>query len=178
MRTRRRTALPTACLLATFAAGCAHNPAPRGWLSRPEVAASEAFGAWLEIQADSARHELRYEGEFIGAQADSIYLLGDEGFEGVSRARILRARLIAYDARAGELAGWTFLGTVGTLSHGVGLIFTAPTWILVGSLASSAQSRNPMVRVPPNPWKEATKYARFPQGLPENLDRASLARKR
>lgn len=178
MRARKWTTFTTAYWLAVFASGCAHNSAPHGWLSRPETAQSEAFGSWLEIGGKSEGRALHYEGEFIAVQADSVFVLSADGLDAIPKASIVRARLTAYDARAGDLAGWTFLGTVGTLSHGIALIISAPVWILFGSVATSAQSHSPMVKIPPDPWREAAKFARFPQGLPDDLDRASLAQKR
>jgi len=57
------------------------------------------------------------------------------------------------------------------------LIISAPLWILTGSLSVAGASREAIIEFPRDSWREFGKFSRFPQGLPMNIDRASLKRK-
>ena len=168
MRARRRVI--AALLLLT---GCAHSTAPKDWLPRAVDAAQEAHGGWilLRLAGDSQEHE----GELIAIGPDSLFVLESDGCRGYAHAQVRHAVLTGYDSEAGRLAGWTVMGSVLTLSHGYGLVISLPLWILVGTASTISQSTAGRVSVTPTSWEEARKYARFPQGLPEELDRASLA---
>ncbi len=45
---------------------------------------------------------------------------------------------------------------------------------LVGMVADGVASEDAQVKRPKKSWEEIAEYARFPQGLPEGLDRAAL----
>ena len=75
------------------------------------------------------------------------------------------------------MAGLTVLGTLSTFSHGFIAVISAPIWIVSGSAAAAIQSRKPILDYPKTTIDQFTIYARFPQGLPTNLNRASLKSK-
>jgi hypothetical protein len=93
---------------------------------------------------------------------------------GVAWLQVQRAELTGYDSQASELAAWTVLGTLSTASHGVGLILTAPFWVISGAASTAKQSRCGYVRYPPAIREDFLPYARFPQGLPPEVDRSRL----
>ncbi len=83
-----------------------------------------------------------------------------------SRQRAVEGELLA---GSGAVAGWTALGVVSTISNGLLLIFTAPAWIITGTVAGSSESYAPQGNVPPLRWAELARFARFPQGMPPGL---------
>jgi hypothetical protein len=167
----------TLVLAAALASGCAHSPAPAGWLPAADASGSDAFGGWLVAEVGRGRDHRRVEGELIAVGADSLFALAADGFEGLPRAAITQATLAGYDIEAGTLAGWTLLGTISTASHGIVLLLTAPLWVLAGTFATNSATHAPLIRYPSSAWNDLTPYARFPQGFPAGLDRATLNRK-
>jgi hypothetical protein len=84
------------------------------------------------------------------------------------------ARLETYSSKHGWVLSWTVFGTLSTISHGIGLVLTAPIWLVVGGIATSAQSQVPIEKYPPKTWDHLTMFARFPMGLPADIDLTSL----
>jgi hypothetical protein len=172
---RSRVWLP---LCVAVAAGCATSSAPRGFLRPPLEAQRSAYGGWIEVtlvRESHARTSDTLSGELIAVGDDSIFVLGAAGLRALAVPRIARARLMAYDAQYGALASWTLLGVLSTASHGLGLILSAPVWILAGTGATSSQSRAPLHEVTqPGNLPSLRPFARFPQGLPPGLDRRTL----
>lgn len=88
---------------------------------------------------------------------------------------IQKARLVEYNSHVDGLGGFVLLGAFSTVSHGFFLIVTAPLlWILGGSLAVASRSRDPIIDYPIYSLLNFSKFARFPQGLPKNLNRNAL----
>ena len=71
-------------------------------------------------------------------------------------------------------------GALSTASHGVLAGVTFPVWVLGGSLATASQSRKPIVNYDParSDPRSLSPYARFPQGLPDEVDRGLLTPRR
>lgn len=92
----------------------------------------------------------------------------------VRRATIEEARLSEYRTDWRGLAGWTSLGVLSTLSHGVFLLLSAPIWTIAGSIAAAAESRAALHDFPDEPLEAFPVYARFPQGLPPGVDEAAV----
>ena len=160
-----------------LAAACAGNPAPRGWLAPARDAVSDPYGAWVELELPSAGKQVPSGGELIAVASDSVFVLTqDATFYAIARADVTRARVAYYDSQYGQLAAWTTIGSLATLSHGFLLVFSLPVWAIGGSVTTGGQSRAPLVDVGENKhsWDAVTKYARFPQGLPTELDRERL----
>jgi hypothetical protein len=157
-------------------AGCAGSSAPAGWLEIPSKVQSQAYGAWAEVQYEmaSSKKKLTVSGELIAFEEESVYVLTDSLLVGVPTSNIIRVKLTSFDSKAGLLAIWTLTGTLATASHGILLIFSAPAWIIGGSIATAGQSHTPIKRFPDKPRQELRGYARFPQGLPSGLDKQSL----
>jgi hypothetical protein len=157
--------------------GCARSSAPKGWLPIASQARQEAFGGWIEVKYGPGEEEKEVKGELIAVEEDSLFALSEIGFVSIAAGDISRATLRAYDSKHGALATWTLLGTLSTASHGIILIASAPIWILWGSLTTAAASHAPEVKYKEASWDELSKYARFPQGMPEELDRSHLKAK-
>jgi hypothetical protein len=160
--------LSTVFAMILASGGCAGNPAPRGWLSPAQESQADPYGAWIVISTPTGPPIY---GEFLAVERDSIFLRLTYGtVRGVPVDTVVQAQIAWYDAQWGQLAWWTAVGSISTISHGVGLIFTAPTWGIGGSIAARAQSRAPLLEVNrPDQWNLVRMYARFPGGLPANL---------
>jgi hypothetical protein len=156
-----------ALLLCTSA--CFHSTAPPGYLVTVNEAQATAFGGWAEVDLLDGR---TVEGELIAATPDSIHVLGLHDWFALPTSALRRVTVTGY--RVPLDAFWTAgaLGGISTLSHGWFLILSAPMWAVVTSTAAASASRAPRVRSTNH--LELRKYARFPQGLPPDVDRLRL----
>jgi hypothetical protein len=193
----RWAALAACC--AGLLCGCTTNPAPKGWLPRAEQAPQDRYGGWIvleltggtegaetsskqtsSVQSTSMRTAgARIAGELIAIGSDSVLVLPRSGgLVAVPNTRIAKGELWGYTPPSGVIAAWSVLGTLSTASNGGYLILTAPAWIVGGSLASSSASRASRLRWGESgEWVAARRFARFPAGLPEGLDRTRLTPK-
>jgi hypothetical protein len=155
-------------------AGCYQHAAPPGWLARPEDA-RQAFGSWIEIQDRPGTPTQAVAGELIAIDADTVHVLADGRLVSLPTASLCCVTLTAFRMDYAPLQVWAAIGTLSTGSHGVGLILTGPVWLLTGTLAASAASYAPRIRsTEPAVLRP---FARFPQGMPPGLDRATLRSK-
>lgn len=176
MRDDKGVVLTLAGVVCALLSGCAANTAPRGWLPEAESAQTEAFGAWTEIKyMDSASVKPRdVDGELIAVDNDSLYLLDLAGVRAYPLSGIPRGKVTLYESGASALGYWTLLGTLSTASHGFVLIISAPLWMLTGIVATANASYVSQFDFPDNSWTTLRRYARFPQGLPQPVDRSAL----
>lgn len=174
MRTDRELFAVLLCAFAVLAMGCASTTAPSKWLPRPDQTQALAHGGWISVHYAEGRTMLQVHGELIAIHADSMFVLPADGLKVIPTAKINQAKLTAYDANWGPLATWSVLGTLSSASHGIGLIFSAPVWILTGTIATSAQSHAPQLTFPRRSWNEFRMYTRFPSGLPKGINRQYL----
>jgi hypothetical protein len=163
--------------LALSCAACAGNTAPKGWLPEPEQSQAEAYGGWIQVIHMEGQAQRSTEGELIAVSADSIWVLNQNYAVAIPTASVKDGKLTAYAARKGRLATWTGLGAVATVSNGAYLIFTAPMWIIGGSVATAGETRAPQRKAPPLSWPELAPYARFPLGIPEGIELGGLKAK-
>ena len=169
MRASRWRRWASLTLVAGMAA-CAQNPAPIGWLSPAVAAQKDPYGAWIVVTTSDTSGE---SGEFLAVDKDSVFVLSlDSIVRAVPRASVREAKVAFYQAQLGSVILWSVLGTLSTVSNGVLLVFTAPTWIIGGTVASASESHAPIRTVArPEDWETVRMYARFPMGMPENLPR-------
>ena len=164
--------------VAVVCTACAGNSAPKGWLPKPTEARETAYGGWVELTYLDQANEHQLDGELIAVTAESVWVLNESGGLGISTSAVKKGKLTAYTARKGGLTGWTVAGALSTASNGAFLIFTAPMWIIGGSLATGAESRAPERKSPPLPWVGLASFARFPQGLPQGVELSGLSTKK
>lgn len=175
MRVNRWIAGALAAALATN--GCAVTKAPRGWLDTPEKSRANAYGAWIETTCNRGpRQAVSISGELIAVGPDSLYIARDR-IVAVDRGSIEKAKLVAYDASVGGLVVFTVIGTLASVSHGWALIFSAPIWIIAGSIAAGVRSHEPIQTYPGFSLDSFAPYARFPNGLPATVDRSAIRAK-
>jgi hypothetical protein len=116
----------------------------------------------------------RFGGELIAVSKDTVFF-ADRTFHGIATSDIRSARLVIYDAE--NLGVFVPIGTASTLSNGWYAIFTMPLWIVGGTIAAVARSYEPIYDFPQYPLDKLAPYARFPQGIPQDLDRSHIRMK-
>jgi len=159
--------------MAFLGARCATSLAPDRWLPKLDQVQTQANGAWAVIDHRNGGKTITSSGELIAVEDGRILLLGEGGIDQVPVAEVEQTKLeIFRESRKAAL--WATLGTLSTLSHGVGLIFSAPVWIISGIGLTAGESRAGMMNFRGLPPKQINKFARFPQGLPRGLDLKSL----
>lgn len=168
--------------LALLTVSCASSNAPHAWLPPPRDVPASPLGAWIEVAIVEMREEGRKErrvelwseGEFLAVGAESVQILTVRGLESIPLRNVEFARVAVYQSQTAKGSLVTLGGVLSTASHGVGLILTAPLWLIAGSFTTGAVSREPLHDVPSKSWQEVSIYARFPQGLPADFDATGL----
>jgi hypothetical protein len=162
-------------LVAAIAAGgvaaCFRSTAPAGWLTKPEEVSQQAFGSWIRLQDDPRTPSRVFEGELIAVDADTIHILVDR-LVSLPTASFCCTTVTAFHMDYSPLVMWGAIGTLSTVSHGVGLILSAPFWVLATTSAAASASAAP--RIVSTDAVALRPYARFPQGIPSGLDRKTL----
>jgi hypothetical protein len=179
--------------LAIVCAGCATNTAPPGWLPDAEEIQSSAHGAWVTIRLVEQREGRQdFHGELIAMHPDSIFMLNAGGLHGFPSSEVDNIKVTFFEIDIGPSL-WSTVGAVSAVSHGWYGVFTLPIWIIVGGSTSASYSHAAEIKLPRNSYAPgerakrnassakadaarpmARSFARFPGGLPANLDRTSL----
>ena len=159
-----------AIVLCSLLTNCATTNVPPHWLSDPDQVASDVRGGWINIKSQRGA----ISGELIAVTKDTVFA-ADSVFHAIALKDVLSARLVTYDAQ--DLGVYVFLGTVSTLSHGLFLVLTAPMWIIGGSFAAASRSYDPIIDYPDKSPQDFKPFARYPEGLPPDLDRRLIRMK-
>ena len=162
---------PAVALGAALVAACAGHTAPLGFLPTPQEAQSSAYGGWIELTLNG---EERVEGELLAVNADSVWVLSSEGGAVVPTAAVVQGKLTRYAWSSGNVTTWTAVGVLSTISNGLVLIFTAPVWVITGSVAGAGESHAAQRLWPRFAWAALAEFARFPQGMPPDLSWQNL----
>lgn len=158
--------------LLALCGGCFRTSAPPDFLPTVQQATREAYGGWIRVDD---RNDRRIEGELLAATQDTLHVLSTSGWVAMPVDQVRVATLTAYDLSIRPIAAWGVVGMVSTISHGFFLILTAPIWIITSSAAAASASRAPRIRTA-EPVRLAS-FARFPQGLPPDIDRKAIRSK-
>jgi len=169
----RRAMITLVAVVLLGPASCYRSPAPRGWLPDPDGASRDAYGSWIRVEDRSADPGLVVQGELIAVDRDTIHVLGfTPRLVSLPRSSVCCVTLTAFHMNYGPLAAWGGAGTLSTVSHGFGLILTAPLWAIISTAAAASASYAP--RVQSTDPEVLRRFARFPQGIPPTLDRPAL----
>lgn len=164
---RSREVLAILALIAATVCGCASAPtSPPDWLPDPDEVRSSPHGGWIEVDFATTRGVEQIDGELLAIQNERVFVLIGDAVRSAPIDSVRNARLTWYDSHGGGVAGLTVLGTVSTISNGFFLVFTAPMWMIGGSVAANSRYHDPILKSPEHSWDEIRPYARFPQGIP------------
>jgi len=168
---------------AILISGCATTYAPSDWLPDTDEIQKEAYGGWMTliVQPDSLIEQdayLQYDGEFISSDENNVYLLADSLYI-IPKENISSGVLEIDEKNSVEYGLWTFGGFIATISSGFYLIFTAPFWLITGIPATIGESNRDRYEYDKENtdslyWEDIQKFARFPQGLPDNVELKNL----
>jgi|GEM_PF-1769752 len=170
MRVKGRSAPLAIGLIAFLSIGCSLSRAPENWLPVRSEAGHDPFGAWVDVWTTDPKFPLG--GELIAVSPDSLFFLGYDSLQGIGWKEIRKYRVAYYQSEGGYQGAFVFTSTLGTFSHGIGLIYSAPIWIVAGGLTAALSPHEPMITS--RSWETLSPFARFPQGLPPSLVRENL----
>ncbi len=157
--------------LCSVLTGCASTHVPSHWLTDANQTQLSPYGGWVELKTEQSTTL----GELI-AVADDTLFVADPMLHAINNKDITSARLVIYD-KDSPVETWSFFGALSTLSNGWCLFYTMPMWIIGGTITGSIYSFDPIIDYPHSPLKYFTPYARYPQGLPPDLDRMKIKMK-
>jgi hypothetical protein len=146
--------------------GCARPDVPQG-LTPASEALRQASGAQVFVRTDSSI----VQAELLSVEIDTLFLIDGDILVAICKDQVVEAKVFLqeYPFTSGDVTAWTLLGTLSTLSNGMGLIFTAPLWLITGAVTgtvTASSANNGDFRYPEDSWNGLRKFARFPQGLP------------
>lgn len=177
------SALRKVFLPAAFAAvsGCASVQAPDGYL--PDAAGTQwdVYGSWITVEYGNKDSTNFVEGEFIGFQDSVVYILTESEPFTIRYEEVKSASLDVNTRQTNLFAAWTLLGTLSTASHGFYLILSAPLWLVTGitnTVSASYDGRYAEDYPGVTWWQSLSKFSRFPQGIPREVDLNRLKLKR
>jgi hypothetical protein len=142
-----------------------HLPTPYEWPQNP-------MGATVEVQVDGLRKEVH--GELIAMDSAMLYILTKGSMVTVEMSRAKKVEL--HVSRSSEnpqiITAWSYLMPLITLSHGWFFILTFPVNAIAGALISedARNSTYGKIYFRPVPFHEISKFARFPQGIPDGVN--------
>ncbi len=155
---------------AVFNLNCATTSAPNHWLPEREKADQQAFGGWITVHKTD-KSVLR--GELISVTDSGLYVMTIDKLVFTGTDSISTAKLGKYE-ESNPVAAWGLLGTLSTVTHGFGLIISAPVWVLSSSMMASSFSHNKIIEYPEKKFEDFKNYSRFPQGLSNQIDLTKL----
>lgn len=171
MMTQRKT---VATALALCLAGCA--------TTRPTVS---VLGRNVDVRPSTKGDDLgAAKGELLAVGPEQLWVKEPSGVRELPLARIEQVRVKRHDWNGRRAWMWTVIGALATggvltascasvegndscagVGAGVGL-----TWLLFGGLSAASLESSSVERVRAPHFESLKSYARFPQGLPEQVD--------
>lgn len=170
----RATRLAWLVLLPVLPA-CGTIHAPNEAVRGVDEAGLFPYGGWAIITvAEDDGGTARLEGELLAVGPENLWLLQPEGATEIDPRRVVSAEVTGYDSNPNQVSILAVVGTLSTVSNGFGLVLTGPLWLIVGITGSNAQAAASRVRVQDDNLTPLAPFARFPQGMPPDVDPRSL----
>lgn len=159
-------------LALVMAVSCKTVVAPKGSVPSRKVLDQEAYGGWVTLTLLDSQ---KVSGELIALTTHAVVLMNTSA-NLYQKDSIVGARLVIFNNQSGSLATLTALGSFSTISHGLFLPITLPMWLISGITTSRKEARriNYVDLTKDRNWEILVPFARFPQGLPPNVDLRSL----
>ena len=148
------------------------------YLSKPKNFKEQVKGLYFECKVDG---DLQIIGEIIEVDSTAIKILPlytSEGIITIAKDRIETADiLVALTSDNPEkIKTWSSLINIASLGHGFFAVISLPINLASSiSMNSSAAKGAYRVNYPKNVfWKDISKFARFPQGIPPTIEPNSI----
>jgi hypothetical protein len=161
-------------LALALALSCATNPDPRRMSIK--TAQTNSRGSWITVRTKAG---LQVAGELIAVDVNYVHILApmDGGVPRLvytATPDIAVAELYRYTPDGGFVA-WGGLGAVSAFSHGFWIVISGPIWLITMGITAAVESRHVIDRYPDDvTLPEIAQWARFPQGMPANVDEQTL----
>jgi hypothetical protein len=168
--------------------GCNSTNIPKDYLRNPKDAAKSIAGSWIEISRKSAFVDAqvsKLSGELIAVQSDTLYVLSEIKLSVIETDSIGTARLYIFKNQGGKYALITGLllvpNIIGAMANGgeyagefiqlaIPLAVTGITIAIIEGTSKNNQLNYPAY----NSIEEFRKFARFPTGIPQGVDKSEL----
>jgi hypothetical protein len=178
---------------------CKTFHAPPQYLPTAKQAQSDVYGGWIEVKTNKGN----IYGELIAIQEKRVFVADLRTLHEIDLEDIISARLVTYNSESSKV----FLHTAGGIVFTLGLagwipaliespggeffevilwmlvspvvvaIWTTPMWVIIGTGAAIYQSNLPIIDYPKKPLDAFIPFARFPQGIPPDVDKNSIRMK-
>ena len=171
MQTRVVVAIAALSLIAPPAAAQARDPNVLG----SQVDVSLTFG-----------QRARLKGELVAVSVDSLWVLANSALVSAPLARVVRVRVKRHSLGGGAALAWGIAGGVVTgglltaacssVADDCGGVFAvmAVSWLVFTAIAAPSMESSSRIDFRRSQWQDLRAHARFPQGLPVNVDRKLL----
>jgi len=167
----------------TFLPQCQKSMIPASYLPKPEDATTGIKGSWIILNTHNDTFspvEESISGELIAIQSDTVYLLTDSALMAVNSNMINSALLYLFKPQTAVMpviAGLSYLpDAIGAIAKAErGFLLIGVPLLVTGAVMSAIESGRNVMKYPDKcKLNDLTKFARFPQGLPQGLDPEKL----
>ena len=166
--------------------GCQNMMVPAGYLRPPKQLTKSITGGWVDVSVipDPSNDTITIlRGELLAVENDTFHILtATTGLISMKKNRISAMKLYLYSNSNLSLLG--FLGVIPNITGAIAqpdyaggfLLLGIPLFVTsLGMAIADYQNRNSTLRYPvKNSMNEFSKYARYPQGLPPDLQKEKL----
>jgi hypothetical protein len=168
-----------------FLSGCSASKIPVSYRNSPRGLKTEITGHWTEVNLNSkdiSGPDKTLSGELIAIQTDTVYLLTYTGLKAIHTSIINNAVLYVYMNQSGIFGMATGLLTIPEIIGAIayeepGFLVLGAPWMITGTIVTiiEASDHSNLLNYPYNAQlQELKKFARFPQGMPSDIDKSRL----
>ena len=166
--------------------GCQNMMVPAGYLRPPKQLTKSITGGWVDVSVipDPSNDTITIlSGELLAVENDTLHILtATTGLRSMNKARISATKLYLFSNPKTFLLGFAGVipNIIGAISDpdfaGPFLLLGIPLFVTsIGMAIADSQMSNSILRYPgKNSLDEFSHFARFPQGLPPDLQREKL----
>lgn len=170
--------------------GCVTVNIPEAYNFKVKELQNNPYGCWTEIVNDATSFPVKkFSGELLNLSADSAFLLIADGeVRSIENTSIISANLYTHKNQANTyittsvlFASPAILGAMIHSDYGGGFLILGVPVALVGlvqSLIEGNKKRNILVYPQKNSLDDLAVFARYPAGMPQNIDISLLQLKK
>jgi len=151
--------------------GCRSVSVSPGFEPTRAKLARDGFGSFIILTLNNGSIPT---GELIAVTPDTVFVLVGEKVVPFPGSSVRSARVVIFRNKAGAYGAITFLLCLGTLTNGMFLIGTLPLNLIAGIAVASSENRYRNYIDYSDTDTGLSKYARFPQGIPEGVNLSEI----
>ena len=164
---------------------CQNSMIPRAYMPDPSMAGKSVAGSWIviTIQQDlQLSPQAEMSGELIAIENDTLFLLTDSAFLRIRQGTVSTAVLFPFRPQSKAIFVITGLSLLPTLigaiirpDPGAALLIVGIPLVVTGTLMGMSEHYGNVMRYPQKySLNDLGRFARFPQGMPPDLDPGKL----